>query len=236
MSTTAPTAVDEKAPTQESFSLRERLLIWLVTWAGYFAIRLIAPTLRYTVSVEEGGPPEGNVQPGIYVFWHRCVFTATHHFRNRGIVVMTSRSLDGEYIARIIEKFGYGAARGSSTRGGVRALLAMHRDIEAGRTVAFTIDGPQGPRYVAKPGPVLLARNTQVPIMPFHIAVERAWTLNTWDEFVIPKPFSRAVVRIGKLIHVPPELESAALDSFHAEMQATLERIRDSADAEVRPR
>lgn len=234
MSTSAPSAVDEKAPTQEGFSLRERLLVWLVTWVGYFAIRLIAPTLRYTVSVEEGGPPEGNVQPGIYVFWHRCVFTATHHFRNRGIVVMTSRSLDGEYIARIIEKFGYGAARGSSTRGGVRALLAMHRDIEAERTVAFTIDGPRGPRYVAKPGPVLLARNTQVPIMPFHIAVERAWTLNTWDGFVVPKPFSRAVVRIGKLIRVPAALESAALDRFHAEMQATLERVRDDADKNVR--
>jgi lysophospholipid acyltransferase (LPLAT)-like uncharacterized protein len=234
VSTTAPSAVDEKAPAEGTFSLRERLLVWLITWLGYFAIRLIAPTLRYEVSVEEGGPPEGNVHPGIYVFWHRCVFTATHHFRHRGIVVMTSRSLDGEYIARIIEKFGYGAARGSSTRGGVRALLAMHRDIEAGRTVAFTIDGPRGPRYVAKPGPVLLARNTQVPIMPFHISVERAWTLNTWDGFVVPRPFSRALVRIGKLIHVPRNADSGALERFHAEMQATLERIRDYADENVR--
>jgi lysophospholipid acyltransferase (LPLAT)-like uncharacterized protein len=232
VSTTAPTVV-EKTPAQESLSLREKLLVWLVTWVGYLAIRLIAPTLRYSVSVEEGGPAEGNVYPGIYVFWHRCVFTATYHFRDRGIVVMTSRSLDGEYIARIIEKFGYGAARGSSSRGGVRALLAMHRDIEANRTVAFTIDGPRGPRYVAKPGPVLLARNTQVAIMPFHIAVERAWTLNTWDAFVVPKPFSRAMVRIGRLVHVPRDADSAALDRFHAEMQATLERIRDYADENV---
>lgn len=233
VSTTAPSAVEEKATVKESFSWREKLLVWLVTWIGYLAIRLIGPTLRYQVSVEAGGPAEGSIHPGIYVFWHRCVFPATYHFRERGIVVMTSRSLDGEYIARIIEKFGYGAARGSSSRGGVRALLAMHRDIEAGRTVAFTIDGPRGPRYVAKPGPVLLARNTQVAIMAFHIAVERAWILKTWDGFIVPKPFSRALVRIGRLIHVPRDANSAALGQFHAEMQATLERIRDSADENV---
>ena len=232
VSTTAPSAV-EKAESSEAFSWRDKLLIWTLTWLGYVAIKLIAPTLRYRVTVEDGGPLEGNLHPGIYVFWHRCVFTATHHFRNRSIVVMTSRSLDGEYIARIIEKFGYGAARGSSSRGGVRALLAMHRDIEAGRTVAFTIDGPRGPRYVAKPGPVLLARNTQVPIMPFHIAVEKSWVLDTWDGFVVPKPFSRALVRIGKLIHVPRDADSADLEGFHAEMQATLERIRDYADENV---
>jgi lysophospholipid acyltransferase (LPLAT)-like uncharacterized protein len=232
MTTSAPSVLDEKT-AEASLSRRERILVWLLSWVGYVAIRLIGPTLRYTVSVEEGGPPEGNVHPGIYVFWHRCVFAGTYHFRKRGIVVMTSRSLDGEYIARIIERFGYGAARGSSSRGGVRALLGMHRDIEAGHTVAFTIDGPRGPRYVAKPGPVLLARNTQVPIMPFHIGLERAWVLKTWDAFMIPKPFSRALVRIGRLIHVPSSSDSAALERFHAEMQATLERIRDYAEVQV---
>ena len=232
VSTSAPSVLEETS-TDKQFSLREKLIIWLVSLAGYVAIRLIAPTLRFEVSVEEGGPPEGNVRPAIYVFWHRCVFSATHHFRNRDIVVMTSRSLDGEYIARIIEKFGYGAARGSSSRGGVRALLALHRDIDAGRTVAFTIDGPRGPRYIAKPGPVLLARNTRAPIMAFHIAVERAWILKTWDAFVVPKPFSRALVRIGKLIQVPPGADAATMERFHAEMQATLERIRDYAEANV---
>jgi lysophospholipid acyltransferase (LPLAT)-like uncharacterized protein len=235
VSSSAPRFLDEKTAAQENLRLRDRFLVWLLTWAGYLAIRLIGPTLRYTVSIEEGGPAEGHVNPGIYVFWHRCVFSGTYHFRNRGIVVMTSRSIDGEYIARIIEKFGYGAARGSSSRGGVRALLAMHRDIEAGRTVAFTIDGPRGPRFVAKPGPVLLARNTQVAIMPFHIAVQRAWVLNTWDAFVIPLPFSRALVRIGKLIHVPPAADSAAMERYHAEMQTTLERIRDYAEENVAP-
>jgi hypothetical protein len=155
---TTRSAVEEKVEAKETFAWHEKLLIWALTWIGYVAIRLIAPTLRYRVSVEDGGPLEGNVHPGIYVFWHRCVFTATHHFRKRGIVVMTSRSLDGEYIARIIEKFGYGAARGSSSRGGVRALLAMHRDIDAGRTVAFTIDGPTRHMGCIRGAQALLAR------------------------------------------------------------------------------
>ncbi|MGH9650018.1 MAG: lysophospholipid acyltransferase family protein, partial [Terriglobales bacterium] len=121
----------------------------------------------------------------------------------------------------------------SSSRGAVRALLGMHKVIDAGRTVAFSIDGPRGPKYVAKPGPVLLARNTGVPVMCFHIALENPWILPSWDDFMIPKPFSRALVRIGKLIHVPEEADSATLERYHADVQATLDRIREFAEAEV---
>lgn len=223
----------EKPRTEVRFTAWQRFVIWLATWAGTLAIRLIAPTLRWAVSIEEGGPAEGNVRPAIYVFWHRCVFVATWHFRKREIAVMTSQSFDGEYIARIIEKFGYGAVRGSSSRGAVRALLGMHREIDDGRTVAFTIDGPRGPRYVAKPGPVLLARNTGVPVMCFHIALEDPWVLPSWDQFMIPKPFSRALVRIGRLIRVPADADSPALERYHAEMQATLDRIREFAEQNV---
>ena len=211
-----------------AFTLRERFVLWLVSWAGYLAITLIAPTLRWRVAIEEGGP--GDIRdihraPVIYAFWHRCVFCATYFWRNRQIQVMTSSSFDGEYIARIIEKFGYGAVRGSSTRGGVRALLGMHTELDAGRSVAFTIDGPRGPVYVAKPGAALLARNTGAPILPFHITLDDAWTLRSWDRFMIPKPFSRAEVRIGKLIRVPRESDNAALATFHADLQSTLERL-----------
>ena len=123
--------------------------------------------------------------------------------------------------------------RGSSSRGAVRALLGMHKVIDVGRTVAFTIDGPRGPKYVAKPGPVLLARNTGVPVMCFHIALENPWILPSWDDFMIPKPFSRALVRIGKLIRVPENATSADLERHHADMQATLDRIREFAEAMV---
>lgn len=223
----------ETAVPREKSSLRQRLLIWLITWTGYLGIKLICPTLRWSVSSEDGGPVDDAPGPVIFTFWHRCVFMATYHYRHRGIAVMTSSSFDGEFIARIIEKFGYSAVRGSSSRGGVRALLGMHRDIRAGHSAAFTIDGPRGPVYVAKPGPVLLARNTQVPILCFHIAVDKCWTLNSWDRFMIPKPFARAVVRVGKLIQVPSGLDSGSLEGWHAQMQATLDRIREEAERMV---
>jgi hypothetical protein len=216
----------------ESFSLRQRISLALITAAGWLFLRLVGPTLRYTVSIEEGGPPADSISPVIYVFWHRCIVPATYWFRHKNIAVMTSSSFDGEYIARIIEKFGYRAVRGSSRRGGVRALLGMHTEIEQGRSVAFTIDGPRGPRYVAKPGPVLLARNVKAPILAFYCAVERAWVLNSWDRFMIAKPFSRVALRISRAVNVPANADTAALETFHAEMQAALDRARQTAEAE----
>ncbi len=229
----APAAITEPPARTQPFTLRERFLLWLITTLGFVAIRLIAPTLRWTVSTEEGAEEHEQAHPKIFVFWHRCVFAATWFWRNRDIRVMTSSSFDGEYIARIIEKFGYGAVRGSSSRGAVRALLGMHTELEQDRSVAFTIDGPRGPVYVAKPGPVLLARNTQAPLLCFHIAMEHCWELNSWDRFMIPKPFSRAHVRIGRLMRVPRDTNNAALAQYHAEMQATLDRIRHYAEREV---
>lgn len=232
MATTPTTAEANSAGAEGRFSWRQRIALWAVSWAGFLAIRVIGPTLRFRVEVEEGGPPGGWIQPAIWVFWHRCVFSATWFFRDRKIAVMTSSSFDGEYIARIIERFGFEAVRGSSTRGGVRALLGLRKPLDEGRTVAFTIDGPRGPRYVAKPGPVLLARHTGLPIVPFHLAVSRAWVLNSWDAFMIPKPFARVLVHVGRMIDVPAaDADSTTLDRYHANMQAALERVRDYADA-----
>jgi lysophospholipid acyltransferase (LPLAT)-like uncharacterized protein len=225
---TQSTAVISEKQTKR-FTFRQRFVLWLISWCGYLAIRLIGPTLRYQVSYEEGGPTREDVYPGIYVFWHRCVFPSGYRYRNLKVAVMTSRSFDGEYIARIIEKLGFRAVRGSSKRGGAAGLLAMHSELEAGRIVAFTIDGPRGPRYVAKPGPVLLARNTQIPITAFYLAVERAWVLKTWDAFVIPKPFSRIQVRQSTTIRVPPD---ASLDEYQAIMQAALERVTEYAESQ----
>ena len=143
---------------------------------------------------------------------------------------MTSSSFDGEYIARIIEKLGYKAIRGSSTRGGIEALLGLHKLIAKGTTVGFTIDGPRGPIYVAKPGPVLLARNTQVPIMPFYVAAEDGWVFNSWDRFVIPKPFSRVHLRVGRFVHVPRDADSDQIRQLHEEMQGSLDRARQFAE------
>jgi lysophospholipid acyltransferase (LPLAT)-like uncharacterized protein len=221
-----------RAQDVAAFTLRQRLSISVISLIASAFIRVIGPTLRFRVICEAEGPPESDPLhvPAVYCFWHRCVIPATWFFRDRDIAVMTSKSLDGEYIARIIERFGFRAVRGSSSRGAVRALLGMHTEIEQGRVAAFTIDGPRGPIYVAKPGPVLLAKNTRVPIVVFHIALERAWVLNSWDKFMVPKPFSWAVLYVSRMMVVT---ESADVDAVHAEMQAALDRVRIGAEEQL---
>jgi len=217
-------------PSPEPFTWKQRFSLALITFAAWLFVRLIGPTLRYSVVVEDGGPPDGWIQPAVWVFWHRCIIPATWFFRGRRIAVMTSSSFDGEYIARIIGKFGFEPVRGSSTRGGVRALLGMHTVIEDGRTAAFTIDGPKGPRYVAKPGAVLLARNTQTPLVAFHLAVQKAWLLHSWDRLIIPKPFSKVTLHISRQMTIPSDASRDDLARYHAEMQAALDRVRIAAE------
>jgi hypothetical protein len=208
-------------------------LLWLITWAGFLAIRAIGPTLRVKFSFEDGAPASLDTRPVILAFWHECIFPATYIWRNLQIRVMSSDSFDGEWTGRIIRKFGFVKVRGSSSRGAVRALLGMRRELEQGCAVAFTIDGPRGPRFVAKPGPVLLARATGAPMVAFHIAVENAWILNTWDKSIIPKPFSRALMRVSRPILVPAHASDCEKEQFHAELQAALERVREFSAANV---
>jgi len=180
---------------------------------------------------------EGKEPPQVVIgsFWHRCVIPATWFFRDRGVAVMTSRSYDGEYIARIIEHFGFVAVRGSSSRGGSIALLGMQRVLASGHTAAFTIDGPRGPRFVAKPGPVMLARMSGAPILCFYLAAERPWILNSWDALMIPRPFSRVHVRWTTLIHVPKDANDEQMSDFHRRIQDALERARRDAVNAIGP-
>jgi lysophospholipid acyltransferase (LPLAT)-like uncharacterized protein len=138
----------------------------------------------------------------IFAFWHGRILAATYFWRNRRIVVITSENFDGEWIARIIQRFGYGTARGSSSRGGVRALVQLRRELDAGRPAGFTIDGPRGPARVAQPGAAWLAGATGHPILPFHIEATRFWTLGSWDRTQVPRPFSRVGMAIGEPIYV----------------------------------
>lgn len=146
---------------------------------------------------------------------------------------MVSQSFDGEYIARIIERFGFVAVRGSSSRGGSEALRGMKKELEKGTTVAFTIDGPRGPKYVAKPGPVLLARASGLPMSAFYVALSNAWVLKTWDEFMIPKPFSKALVRLSVKVNVPAQADEGQIRDFHDLLQQALERVTRFAEENV---
>jgi lysophospholipid acyltransferase (LPLAT)-like uncharacterized protein len=230
--TTSPVA-SEASTERRPYTLWQRFLLRLITWMGSLAIRLIGPTLRVAVSFEDGAPGSLDMRPMILAFWHSCIFPATYVWRDLQIRVLSSDSFDGEWTGRIIRKFGFVKVRGSSSRGAVRALLGMRRELDQGWAVAFTIDGPRGPRFVAKPGPVLLARATGTPMVAFHIAVENAWILNTWDRSMIPKPFSRALMRVSRQIVVPADADDSQKERFHAELQGALERVREFAEANV---
>src|SRR5580704_11902562 len=220
-------------PGPRRFTLRQRIILRLIITTGYWFIRLVGPTLRVCVSREEGAQQRIAQRPLIISFWHACIIPATYLFRNAGIRVMSSNSYDGEYMGRIIHKFGFVAVKGSSSRNAVRALLGLRRALQQGWAVAFTLDGPRGPRQKVKPGPVALARSSAVPLTMFHIAVDQAWVLNTWDRLIIPKPFSRVLMRFGKLIVVPPDATDEDLDRYQHDLQDSLDRVREFAEENV---
>jgi lysophospholipid acyltransferase (LPLAT)-like uncharacterized protein len=208
------------------YSFKDRLLIRAADIVFYLLINLIGITVRFEVTGwENHEKAESNGGLPIYVFWHDRIFLTTYWWRNRRIVVMTSRSFDGEYIARFIQRFGYGAVRGSSTRGGVGAIVEMVRLMRAGCTTAFTIDGPKGPRYVAKMGAVLLAKKSGHPIVPVTMALNSYWTMPSWDKFQIPKPFTRARVYVAPPIYVPADADDNLLDAKRNELQQALDEL-----------
>ena len=208
------------------YSFKKRFLIRAADLVFYVLIKLIGRTTRFEVEGWEHWEEatlEGRIP--IYTFWHDRVFLATYFWQRRRIVVMTSQSFDGEYIARFIQRFGYGAARGSSTRGAVGAVVEMVKLMRAGCPTAFTIDGPKGPRHVAKMGAVLLAKKTGQPVLPFNITPARYWAVNSWDRFQIPKPFSRARVIIAPPIFVPSDASEDVLEAKREELQRILDEM-----------
>lgn len=215
------------------WSLRQRIVLSLIVWAGYWFIRLLGPTLRVSVSYEDGAQKTLDARPLVASFWHECMIPATYLFRHMGIRVMSSFSYDGEYMGRIIRRFGFVAVKGSSSRNPVRALLGLRRALEEGWTVAFTLDGPRGPRRQVKPGPAGLARSAGVAMTAFHAAVENAWVLRSWDRMMIPKPFSRVLVRVSRLMFVPTGGSDSDLERYSAELQESLDRVTAFAEANV---
>jgi lysophospholipid acyltransferase (LPLAT)-like uncharacterized protein len=210
--------------------LRDR---WIIRAAGigfYLLIRVVCSTLRWEVRGREHleSVLYGGHRP-IFTSWHVCIFSATWFWRNRSIVVMSSNSRDAEYTARVIKRFGYGAVRGSSTRGGRRALAEMAECLENGMEVGFTIDGPRGPAFVAKPGAVTLARHTAQAILPFHISAKRYIELPSWDRLQIPVPFTRAIVLIAEPIYVPGGSSAEEVMGKQAAVQTALDSLRRDA-------
>jgi lysophospholipid acyltransferase (LPLAT)-like uncharacterized protein len=209
-----------------------RAQIPIIAAAVFSVIRTLGPTLRYEVlGWQQAEGVYAAKKQCIWAFWHRVIIPVAWWGRNRGVVVMNTTAFDGQWTRKVIEWLGFGTAQGSSTRGGLRGLAVMARRLEEGKDCAFTIDGPRGPRYVAKPGPVMLARKTGCPILVFHIGVDRGRTFEkTWDHFLLPKPFARTVMLFAPPIYVPKDADAEKMEAIHGEMQRELERVRDIAE------
>jgi lysophospholipid acyltransferase (LPLAT)-like uncharacterized protein len=214
-----------------NYPFKKRFLIRAADLAFYVLIRLIGRSTRFEIEGWEHWETAARAPSiPIYTTWHNRVFLSTYFWRRRRIVVMTSRSFDGEYIARFIQRFGYGAARGSSTRGGVGAVVEMIRLMRAGCPAGFMIDGPKGPRYVAKMGAVLLAKKTGNPVLPFTITPARFWEIKSWDAFQVPKPFTRARLLIAPPIYVPADADEETLNEKRDELQRALDDLNRRGD------
>lgn len=208
------------------YTPKQRLMIRAGGWIFYALVKLIGMTLRFEV---EGDDPMANkgedYRPPILCFWHDRIFSSTYFFRDRDIVVMSSISFDAEYTARCIQRLGFGVIKGSSTRGGTRALVEMIRMMKNGTPTAFTIDGPKGPRYQAKPGPSLLAKRSGSHIVPFVLETSSFRSLGTWDKLQIPIPFSKAKVFFGEPILVAKDADDEALEATTAMLQKSLDEL-----------
>lgn len=213
------------------FSFGQRVALAVVPRLTALLLAAIGATLRFEVIAEEGAVPEMPPTTGIFCFWHRCTLPCGWYFRKFRCFILISRSFDGELIARTLGLLGYGSVRGSSSRGGAAGLLALQGLIERGLPVVFTADGPRGPIYQTKIGPVKLAQMTGQAIGSFYLLPERAWVMRSWDRFLIPKPFSRVAVSWVRKVAAPPaDADAETLEATRQELNDALERARLRAE------
>lgn len=210
----------------DKYPLKKRLLIYSADIAGFLLTVVAGAMTRFEADVVDVYDEMlRNGSRPIMVFWHNRILLAAHYFRRRKLAVLTSRSFDGEYIARIIQRLGYGAIRGSSSRGGAVALVEAITAVRQGISVVFTLDGPRGPKYTAKPGPLYVAKKTGEPVLPFIIQARRYWSLPSWDALQIPKPFTKARIFAGPTIYVPADADEEMMQTKLVELQAALDQL-----------
>ena len=217
--------------SERQFSFGQRIALWIVPRATALILAAIGSTLRFEVIAEEGAVPATPPAKGIFCFWHRCTLPCGWYFRKFKCSILISQSFDGELIARTLGLLGYNSVRGSSSRGGFAGILSLRDVLAQGDPVVFTADGPRGPIYQTKIGPVKLAQMTGEPIGSFYLLPERAWVVNSWDRFMVPKPFSRVAVSWAREVRVAREDASPEdLETKRQELNDALERARTQAE------
>jgi lysophospholipid acyltransferase (LPLAT)-like uncharacterized protein len=222
---------EPRSATAQPWTIAQRCLLAIVPATTAMLLRLLSLTLRYEVMREDGVHLPAPDEQAIWCFWHRCLLASACMFQQRPrTTLLISRSFDGELIARTIERLGFSTIRGSSSRGGAPGLRALARAVQAGASAIFPADGPRGPRYVLKPGPVKLAELTGVHLACFYVLPERHWCLRSWDGLLIPQPFSRTLLVWGQPIAVPRILNDAAFEAIRSAAETSLERLRATAE------
>jgi lysophospholipid acyltransferase (LPLAT)-like uncharacterized protein len=167
----------------------------------------------------------------IIAFWHECILGAMHSRWRKPTTAMISRSKDGEIVTGVVQLYGIDTARGSSNRGGSSALREILRDVNEGKNIAFTPDGPKGPRRVVKDGVVYAAKMSGLPVVPFHFTAKSKKRLRSWDHMIVPRPFSRAVFVYGQPIAVPRDGD---VEEWRLKIEREMNDLADSAEIEVR--
>ena len=217
------------AEASPRFTFSQRLVLAIVPRVVWMLLFLVGLTWRFEEIAEDGVTPLVNGAGAgreIFCFWHQCVLPCAFYFRRTGATILISRSFDGELITRILNLFGFHASRGSSSRGAREGLLGLKDVLDTGRPAIFTADGPRGPIYRTKMGPIKLAQMTGAPIGAFHLQPERAWVMNSWDRFLVPKPFTRIAVSWALCTNVPTDLPSEEFEAAREQLNAAIERAR----------
>jgi len=215
------------APGSRRFELK-----WnLVGILGKLIIDVLFATARIERKIPEPARPLLASNRYIIAFWHSRILLVSHFFKGRGGVAMVSASEDGEFIARILQRQGQHTVRGSTTRGGLRALTQLIREIKKRQVPAAVVpDGPQGPRFMVQPGVIRLAQKTEIPILPVTYGAERMKVFSSWDRFILPYPFTRCRLVFGAPLTVPSKADSPVLEACRRELENELRRMTREVD------
>ncbi len=207
----------------------KKLKFLLVGILGSWLIKLLASTIRiYDYPI--GFNKKAKDTPAIYTFWHCMLLIPAYVGMNSKIQVLISQHTDGEYIAQVLNRLGFGVIRGSTTRGGARALKALVDKAREGYPIAITPDGPRGPRFIVQSGTIYLGKKTQVPIIPVAVGFSSYWELPSWDRFRIPKPFSRALMFYSNPIQIPSNLNEEEMERYRLLLEQTMKEMTEKAD------
>ncbi len=199
---------------------------------GYASLTGLLSTVRYRVTGHEHRAPfMAAGKPIVYVLWHGRLLPLAHYHRGEGMGTLISRSGDGEYIARVVRRWGYVPVRGSSSKGARESLLALLAQVKGGRSVAITPDGPRGPKQKLKTGSLVIAQRTGAPVIPVAAAADRAWWFESWDRFLVPKPFARVDIRYGEPLWIPPDAEPDEMQALALRVEGDLDRLTEQLDA-----